>query len=109
MIRSVKRAVIVSVLSALLLSMLAGCSTETSKKTVQEGAKADGKKTKIVVWIWEDAKKILDLNMDAFRQAYPDIDVDLHVLGQDDVYKNFLISASSGDELPDVVTLETLR
>ncbi|CAK4814046.1 unnamed protein product [Aphanomyces euteiches] len=86
--------------------MLAGC-TKAPQTDVKETAA--GQKTKISVWIWEDAKKIIEPNMKAFNQAYPNIDVDLHVLAQSDVYKNYLITASSGDSVPDVITLETLR
>lgn len=92
----------------LMLSLvLSGCSGTSGGKTAQ--GDAAGKKTKITVWIWEDAKNVIDLNMPEFKKQYPDIDVDLHVLAQSDVYQNFLIAASSGDQLPDVVNLESLR
>jgi ABC-type glycerol-3-phosphate transport system substrate-binding protein len=88
-----------------LTTVLSGC---TSSKQ-QDEVGGSGEKTKVVVWIWEDAKNVIDLNMPAFKQKYPNIDVDLHVLAQADVYQNFLIAASSGDAVPDVVNLETLR
>lgn len=91
------------------LAFAAGCSNKADHSDQDRTDESGSEKTKIVVWIWEDAKKILDLNMDAFKKAYPNIDVDLHVLAQDDVYKNFLIGANSGETVPDVINLESLR
>ncbi|MBE9915844.1 sugar ABC transporter substrate-binding protein [Paenibacillus donghaensis] len=98
-------AVLCSVL--MLTLILSGCSGKMGESK-SEG-EAAGKKTKITVWIWEDAKNVIDLNMPEFKKQYPEIDVDLHVLAQSDVYQNFLIAASSSDEVPDVVNLESLR
>lgn len=92
---------------------LTGCSGGKSDGASPQGGSKDqdkkGDKTKIVVWIWEDAKDVLDLNMPAFKEKYPEIEVDLHVLAQADVYQNFLIAASTNDALPDVINLENLR
>ncbi len=96
----------------LLVSIaLTGCSGGSGEKKAEESAAGGdaGEKTKIVVWIWEDAKNVIDLNMPAFKEKYPNIDVDLHVLAQADVYQNFLIAASSADKVPDIVNLESHR
>lgn len=91
----------------MLTLVLSGCSGKSGDS--KAAGDTAGGKTKITVWIWEDAKNVIDLNMPEFKKQYPNIDVDLHVLAQSDVYQNFLIAASSGDQLPDVVNLESLR
>ena len=96
----------------LLVSIaLTGCSGGSGEKKAEDPAAGGeaGEKTEIVVWIWEDAKNVIDLNMPAFKEKYPNIDVDLHVLAQADVYQNFLIAASSADKVPDIVNLESHR
>ncbi|MCJ8011961.1 sugar ABC transporter substrate-binding protein [Paenibacillus sp. KQZ6P-2] len=93
----------------MLTLVLSGCSGKSGESGGKAEGDAAGEKTKITVWIWEDAKTVIDLNMPEFKKQYPNIDVDLHVLAQSDVYQNFLIAASSGDQVPDVVNLESLR
>ncbi|HEY0828020.1 MAG TPA: sugar ABC transporter substrate-binding protein [Bacilli bacterium] len=62
---------------------------------------------KLVVWIWESAKKVIDLNMEAFKAEYPHIDVEFQIMGAGDVYSKFLIASNTADKVPDIVTLET--
>lgn len=44
---------------------------------------------KLVVWIWEQAKAGIDLNMDRFKEAYPNIEVEFQTMKSTDLYQVF--------------------
>lgn len=62
---------------------------------------------KLVVWIWEQAKAGIDLNMDRFKEAYPNIEVEFQTMKSTDLYQKYLVSSNTDDAVPDVLALES--
>lgn len=99
-----------------MASTLVGCSNGDSgsadkgnaaSSTTDQSKGAEAKPAKLVVWGWESSNKALKLNMDDFKKQYPNIDVEFQDIASSDLYQKFLVTANSGDQVPDVVTLET--
>jgi ABC-type glycerol-3-phosphate transport system substrate-binding protein len=61
---------------------------------------------KIVVWGWSyDVFQTPGL-IDAFKQEYPDVDVEIVTYKSGDTYQNFQLAVTAGQGAPDVVQLE---
>lgn len=84
-----------------LIILLTGCSSSSS------GGNGSGEQVKLVVWIWDSAQIGLDMNMEAFKQAHPNIEIEYQLMGQTDLYQKFLIAANTGDKMPDIVAVES--
>ena len=101
----------IALLTTLMITLtgFSGCGTKASTDNVKPSTTAGEKpKGKITVWGWDAIKKSTDANMDAFKKAYPDIQVDFQTVPTSDLYKKLLLGISSGGEgLADVVTLES--
>jgi lactose/L-arabinose transport system substrate-binding protein len=129
MMKVLKKLLVLVLALTLTVSSLAGCGTkktvttdattapdattetevstqETAEvTTAEEEVKPSGK---IVVWTWDAADKSLALNMEAFQSEYPDIEVEVQIMGNKDLYQKMLLGLSAGGEgLPDVATIET--
>ena len=86
-------------------------TNETDKKgssTSNTDSVAEKPSGKIVVWGWEFIQKSLELNMEAFKEEYPDIEVEYQIVATRDLYQKMLLGLSAGGEgLPDVAAIET--
>src|SRR5690242_3610301 len=61
---------------------------------------------KIVLWGWSyDVFQTPGL-VDAFKQEYPDVDVEIVTYKSGDTYQNFQLAVTAGQGAPDVVQLE---
>ena len=83
-------------------------TSEEAEKTEDTTAEIVKPSGKIVVWGWEFIQKSLELNMEAFKAEYPDIEVEFQIVATADLYQKMLLGLSAGGEgLPDVATVET--
>ncbi|MBY9079108.1 sugar ABC transporter substrate-binding protein [Paenibacillus sp. HN-1] len=89
--------------------LLSACSGSNSQNASGSGGtqQGGGEKVKLVVWIWEQAKAGIDLNMDRFKEAYPNIDVEFQTMKSTDLYQKYLVSSNTDDAVPDVLALES--
>ncbi|MNM40786.1 Lactose-binding protein precursor [compost metagenome] len=89
--------------------LLSACSGSNSQNASSSGGtqQGGGEKVKLVVWIWEQAKAGIDLNMDRFKEAYPNIDVEFQTMKSTDLYQKYLVSSNTDDAVPDVLALES--
>ncbi|KWX84432.1 hypothetical protein AMQ83_29185, partial [Paenibacillus riograndensis] len=89
--------------------LLGACSGNNSQRASgpAAGSQGEDEKVKLVVWIWETAKAGIDLNMDRFKEAYPNIDVEFQVMKSTDLYQKYLVSSNTDDAVPDVLALES--
>jgi lactose/L-arabinose transport system substrate-binding protein len=82
--------------------------TEAETETEAEGMTDVKPSGTITVWGWDYIKTNIDLLIEDFNKAYPDIEVIVEVPGGTaDVYQKYLLALSSGEGIPDVVALET--
>lgn len=102
-----RKRILYVLITCLLLSLLtAACSSDNQKSA--SNAPAEGnEKVKLVVWIWETAKDGLDLNMEAFQAKYPNIEIEFQTMKSTDLYSKYLITSSTGDAIPDIITVES--
>ena len=114
MFKKSKKAIAMLTILMITSTGFSGCGSKTSTDSAsKDPVKAvtgvsEKPKGKITVWGWDFIKKSTDTNMDAFKKAYPDIQVDFQILPTADVYKKLLLGISAGGEgLPDVVTIES--
>jgi lactose/L-arabinose transport system substrate-binding protein len=61
----------------------------------------------LTFWGWPYTISVIQANMDAFREAYPNIEVTLVEMTVGDLYQNLLLAHQAGQGAPDVVILET--
>lgn len=81
---------------------------ETGNTTGTDASSGNsGEKTKLVVWVWDSARKPLDLNLEAFQAKYPNIEIEYQVNPSGDIFKKFLVSSTSGDAVPDIIASES--
>lgn len=98
----------------MFFSILASACSNPSSKPAESAKPGEavkpadaGKKTKLVVWIWESAKTGVDLNMEEFKKQYPNIEVEFQLMKSTDLYQKYLIASNTGDAVPDIVSLES--
>lgn len=70
-------------------------------------ANQGSEKVKLIVWVWDSAKTGFDVNMEEFKKKHPHIDIEFQINGTDDVFNKFLVSSASGDEVPDVIAVQS--
>jgi lactose/L-arabinose transport system substrate-binding protein len=89
--------------------LLSACSGSNSQSNSGSAGTDQGgeEKVKLVVWIWEQAKAGIDLNMDRFKEAYPNIEVEFQTMKSTDLYQKYLVSSNTDDAVPDVLALES--
>ncbi len=84
----------------------AGGNTGNTNTGKTPGSTTD-EKVKLVVWLWDGAHKPLSTGLDAFYAKYPNIELEFQIMDTGDVYQKYLISANTGDKVPDIIALET--
>lgn len=84
----------------LLVSACGGGNNEKGNNELTDDAK-------LIVWVWDSAKTGLDVNMAAFQEKYPNIEIEYQINGTDDVFNKFLVSSTTGDVVPDVIAVES--
>jgi lactose/L-arabinose transport system substrate-binding protein len=63
----------------------------------------------LTVWGFEGTLEGLKSQVDAFKQKYPDVDVDIKEFGYDDVHTNLLNAIVAGSGAPDLCAIDVLR
>ena len=107
MFKRSKKTIAILTVVMLTITGFSGCASKVSTNPVKPNNVVSEKpKGKITVWGWDFVKKSTDVNMAAFKEAYPDIQVDFQILTTADVNKKLLLGISAGGEgLPDVATI----
>ncbi|MBZ4645970.1 MAG: lactose/L-arabinose transport system substrate-binding protein [Petroclostridium sp.] len=72
-----------------------------------EGDTPENIEGEITVWIWENAKKVLDGLQGDFRKAYPNLTIAYETMPNEDLYKKFILAVQAGEGGPDVFAVES--
>ncbi|WP_410768552.1 ABC transporter substrate-binding protein [Fontibacillus sp. BL9] len=102
-----RKRILYVLITCLLVSLLTAACSSDNKQADSKDPATGNEKVKLVVWIWETAKDGLDLNMEAFKAKYPNIEVEFQTMKSTDLYSKYLITSSTGDAVPDIITVES--
>ena len=96
--------------STLTLGLVACGSSEDSGSS---GETATGGNDKITVWAWDESFNIVAANQakEIYKEANPDVEVEVVTMAQDDIVAKLNTSLSSGsyEGLPNVVLIEDYK
>ncbi|HEY9423531.1 MAG TPA: sugar ABC transporter substrate-binding protein [Microterricola sp.] len=85
--------------------LLAGCSAAAPGSDLGPIDDPQAVAGTVTVLTWEGANTALEAIVPAFEEEYPNLKVDLQVIGYDDVSTRLTVGLQSGADLPDVVAV----
>jgi lactose/L-arabinose transport system substrate-binding protein len=106
-----KRSFLFSFLLILAL-LISGCSSTGSNADGKDGSggsegKNGDEEVTLTMWIWDSAKKPLELLIEDFEKEYPNINIEFQLKDTGDLYQAYLIAANANDQVPDLLNIET--
>lgn len=99
-----KRVICLCLVLAMSLFMFAGCGQQ-EPVTTDDPEQSDGTKSgKLTILTWSESE--CQIYAESFNKVYPDIEVEIVLADNGDVYSKLVSIASAGEQMPDLAYVE---